>query len=253
MKIAVIGIGVVGEAVSKFFERDAEVIRFSRTLEKEGKATKEQGNDCAVAFVCVPTPMYPDKYGVNLTALEGVIGWLKTPIIVIKSTVPVGTTRRLAEETGKVILHNPEFLTERDAYNDMLHPGRCLIGAPFVDLKPYADVIQKVYQHYYGPHVKYYFISSDHTEFIKYVTNAYLATKVTFCNEIKEIADSLSLDYDIVRELWLLDERVGRDHTLVNDGYGGMCLPKDVKGLIGFTNNEFFKLVHNENERFKKS
>lgn len=259
MKVAVVGAtGVVGAALADFLsysqKKGTEIVRYSRSLEKEGEVTKDDVNSCEIAFICVPTPMFSDKFGVDLSALSEVFTWIDTPIIVIKSTVPPGTTEKMhAYKPESCVLHNPEFLTETNAFFDTLHETRIIIGyCNAGDLRG-VDKLLELYKKHYGADVKYMITKAKVSEMVKYTTNAFLATKVIFCNEIYNTCKKLGISYDELRELWLLDERVGRSHTLITPerGYGGMCLPKDVKGLIEFSDSELMKTVHNLNKRIR--
>jgi UDPglucose 6-dehydrogenase len=256
MKIGIVGAtGIVGNAVYEFFrQKGITTFAYSRKMEEQGLASKEEINGCDIAFVCVPTPMYEDKFGVNLDAIHDVMAWLDTPIIVIKSTVPPGTTNELAFKYRKCILHNPEFLTEKNSIKDMENADHVLIGYPDGCYKKEADEIRELYEKCYTSDVKIFVVPTGVTELVKYMRNAYLATKVIFCNEMYDICNKLGIDWNLAREMWLLDKRITRSHTVVTEerGYSGMCFPKDVKGLIGFSDSELMKTIYELNKKMRK-
>lgn len=261
MKIAVIGAtGVIGRATADFFDynysrrKEEEVVRYSRAIEAAGQVTKDEVNSCDIAFICVPTPMFKDKFGVDLSAVHEVFSWLKVPITVLKSTVPPGTTEDIASELDVCVIHNPEFLTEQNAYADMLEADHVLLGYPNEIYAEEAQKVRQLYEECYGSEVKIFVVPSRVTEMVKYMRNNYLATKVIWCNEMYDICQRMGIDWNMAKELWLLDKRITRSHTIVTKerGYSGMCFPKDVKGLIGFGNSELMRKVHEINGRIRK-
>ncbi len=167
--------------------------------------------------------------------------FLKTPLILIKSTVPPGTVRDLVAKTGKSIAFSPEYIGEGkyevpfwkgypDPTDMKKHSFVTMGGHPLVveDILEYFKVVL-------GAEAFYFKTDSTTAELTKYMENAFLATKVTFCNEFAEIARTFGVDYDVLREAWLLDGRIGRSHTAVfkdKRGFGGKCLPKDVNGIV---------------------
>tara|TARA_Y100000034_G_scaffold103692_1_gene129551 strand:+ start:24868 stop:25764 length:897 start_codon:yes stop_codon:yes gene_type:complete len=193
-------------------------------------------------FVCVPTPM--KKNGAADTSIvESVVKQIvastllyastKAGPIVIKSTVPPGTTERLMKETGVGIIFNPEFLTEAASVDDFKNQDRIIIGGP----RPWSNVVKNMYQKAF-PHVPTVKTSATTAEMVKYVTNTFLATKVAYANEISQICNLLDdVDYDKVIEYATKDARLGNSHWSVPGpdgrfGFGGSCFPKDLNALI---------------------
>lgn len=227
MKIGIIGhTGFVGGSLLALLKQAYNIYAYSRS---DQVSTKEQMSACDVVFICVPTPMKEDKT-CDLTALEEVIEWCDAKILVIKSTVPPGTTQELRAKTGKRIIHNPEFLREQTAVTDMFNANRTILGGDKKDCVTVSRLYQKVYNH----DMVYIFTTSTMSEFIKYATNIFFATKVALCNEYYNFCELFGLDYDEFREYWLLEPRIGRHHTLITEerGYSGTCLPKDLNALI---------------------
>lgn len=214
-----------------------------------------------VFFVCLPTPMFPDG-SADLSIVEGVLhelsavppplGLDRQPdgsadirlknmrIVVVKSTVPPGTTERWNKELEGTVLRvvfNPEFLTEANALDDMRNQDRIVIGGP----RPWINVVKQVFQSAF-PKVPVIKTSSTTAEMVKYVTNCFLATKVAFANEVAQVCEALdarglNIDYDKVVEYAKLDKRLGPSHWAVPGpdgarGFGGHCFPKDINAML---------------------
>ncbi len=232
LKVGIIGLGFVGTALHNLFKegdgKDYKLCLYS--LEKNNyPEEKERAKNTDIAFVCVGTPMKKDKT-CDLTAIEDVLSWIEADVIVIKSTVPPGTTEELSKKYNKKIVHNPEFLTERNASQDMKNATRTVLGGP----KDYCIPVCRLYQKVYDHSMHYVFTTSRTSELVKYVTNAFFTVKVAFVNQIFDICNKMDVDYDELREVWLLEPRVNRSHTLITEerGYGGHCFPKDLNALI---------------------
>jgi len=154
-------------------------------------------------------------------------------IVVIKSTVPPNTTKALQELClDSQIVFNPEFLLERNAEEDFRNTSRVILGGP----RPATTRLKQFYSKIFP---KADIIKTDSTiaEMVKYLTNSFLAVKVSFANEIYNICNSLSVDYDKVIEYSLYDERLGQSHWSVpgpdgHYGFGGSCFPKDINALM---------------------
>jgi UDPglucose 6-dehydrogenase len=154
-------------------------------------------------------------------------------VIIIKSTVPPGTTSKWNKKFSNLtIVFNPEFLTEANAVKDYENQNRIILGGPRKGTTPLKPVFSKVF-----PKAKIIKTDSTHAEMVKYTINCFLATKVSFANEIYQICNGLDIDYDKVIEYAVYDDRLGYSHWAVpgpdgDFGYGGHCFPKDVKALI---------------------
>jgi UDPglucose 6-dehydrogenase len=245
MKTVIIGAGVVGRGMKKIFP-DAQFFDPIKECRKNntilsGFMTKGDVNEfCDFAIVCVPTPL--DKahgYKADLTAIDEVFGWLKVPLVLIKSTVPVGTTDRLRKEKDLRICFSPEYMGESSYYTPPKYPDPSnplshswvIVGGEKED----ASEIIDLFKERMGPETRYETTDAKTAEFVKYMENVFFATKVAFCNELYECARVLGIDYNEARELWLLDPRINRNHTLVfpnKRGFGGKCLPKDLRSFI---------------------
>lgn len=263
-KVAVVGYGYVGKGVYKFFEDNFETIFFDPHV--EGSASKEEINSCDLAVVSVPTPMGDDG-SCNLSIIEETLAWLDAPLILIKSTIPPTTTKKLCEKTGKKICFSPEFLGEGGGVpyfvpywkyphpTDMKAHSFQIIGGD----KETASKISDFFVSVMGPEAKFFLTDSTTAEVVKYMENSFIATKVIFCNEFYNIAKAFGVEYKELRELWLSDERMGRMFSAVfpdRRGFGGKCLPKDVNAIAKASEKagyepKFIKAVLENNDRIR--
>jgi UDPglucose 6-dehydrogenase len=191
-------------------------------------------------FLCLPTPMR--KSGeCDLSIVKDCLHQIDTIttslnkknfIVIIKSTIPPGTTEQLNKEFKNLhIAFNPEFLTEANAIDDYKNQNRIIIGAD----RPYSSRVKQIFSKAF-PKVPIIKTSSTIAEMIKYVTNSFLAMKVSFANEMYQICQGLEIDYDKVIEYARYDDRLGNSHWSVpgpdgDFGFGGHCFPKDVAAL----------------------
>jgi UDPglucose 6-dehydrogenase len=239
MKIGIVGQGYVGTAIKVGFESYYELETYDKY--DNSKSTCDLNDlvrECDVIFVCVPTPMNIDG-SCHTDIVESVVKEIdecysiENTIVVIKSTVPPGTTDRLQKKyKGVEVIFNPEFLTEANFIEDFKNQTRIILGGTRKGTNKLRQIYSKVF-----PTAHIIKTGSITAEMVKYMTNAYLATKVSFANEIKEISDKVGADYDKVVEYATFDERLGKTHFGVPGpdgecGYGGHCLPKDLNALI---------------------
>jgi UDPglucose 6-dehydrogenase len=190
----------------------------------------------ALLFCCVDTP--PSYSGdADLSRVETVlreIGESKERALVMKSTVPVGTgrsIRRRAPALGYV--SNPEFLKEGTAVDDFLHPDRVVVGAD-ADSARFGDRVAALYEPLDAPIVR---TEVPSAEMIKLASNAFLATKISFINEIANVSEELGADVAEVARGMGLDQRIGPSFLRAGLGYGGSCFPKDVTALKQLAGN----------------
>jgi len=224
---AIVGHGVVGRAMKTLF---SEAVVYDTAPGQP--ADKDAVNACDVAFVCVPTPGM-DSGQCDISAVLECVEWLQTPLIVIRSTVPPGTTESLSARSGKRIVFQPEYLGETPAhpYADVRQRDFIVLGGQRADCQAVADLYAGVYH----SAIRFYFTDATTAELAKYMQNAFFATKVLFCTEFRKIAEALGVAYPALREVWLADSRVSPDHTFSfpNDpGFAGKCLPKDLRAII---------------------
>jgi len=251
MKKSIIGSeGFVGKAQKNLF---SDAICYDEPL-KIG--TKEDVNTTDIAFICVPTPMKDDK-SCDISIVEDVLKWLKVPLIVILSTIPPGTTDKLTQKYGKNIVFQPEYIGET-----VEHPLLDKKSRNFVILGGLSSEVDKVidcYKEVYNSTVKIMKCSSIEAETIKYMENSFIGTYVTFCNEFFEICKNLGIDYNKIREGFLLDPRMTPFWTFIyqnNRGFDGKCIPKDMNAIVKASEKEgylpqFLQDVIKNNERIK--
>ena len=206
-------------------------LRFTTDLSAARKAE--------VVFLAVGTPPRADG-SADLSAIESVARELartieRPTIVVIKSTVPPGTGGRiesLIASSGKhacPVVSNPEFLKEGDAVNDFLRPDRVVIGD---EDRVAGDVIEELFRPFVRNNRPILRVSRIASELTKYAANAYLATRISFINEISEICEALNVDVNEVRRGIGSDARIGQHFLYPGVGYGGSCFPKDVQALV---------------------
>jgi len=195
---------------------------------------------CDVCFVTVGTPM--NKQGhLSIEYLDHVIESTlecatNSTLLVIKSTVPVGTTRRIREyikdKTSNTIsvVVNPEFISEGNGCNDFLQPDRVVIGT---DDEEHYFRLRQVYETILPVNTPYFFMSFESAELAKYASNCMLATRISFINEIALLCEAFNADIKKVQVAVGADKRIGQSYLSSGCGYGGSCLPKDVKSLLG--------------------
>lgn len=239
-KIGIVGWGVVGQAIGKGFEtKDHEIFWYDK--HKEGPYSLNQlVKESEFIFLCLPTPMYSDETGIDLSVMNEVVDKIApkikntNKILVVKSTVVPGTTLSYKKKYPNVnFAMNPEFLTEANALGDFLKPDRTIIGAFSQGI---AGRLSSLYQDLYGPDSRIFITDPITAEMVKYMSNALLATKVIFANEMYDLCTALGIKYEEVKSMVAADARIGPTHLDVTTvrGFGGKCFPKDMVALIGF-------------------
>jgi len=266
MNVAVVGHGFVGEAVCNGLCRTEDIIGYDIKkgifLYRKGKLDRHIdstiGNmgkwfdivvNSDIIFLCLPTPMGEDGE-CDISIVEKVTEDIdkearrhgKQPILIIKSTVVPGTTKRLSEKCQNcVVFFNPEFLTEANHIEDYKNQDRIILGLTGdLHIHKIRELFAKAF-----PNVPIYQTSSTIAELVKYTTNCFLTVKVSFANEMFRICEKLLGDasmYDEVIRLACLDKRLGDSHWKVpgpdgKKGWGGSCFPKDLGALIHFASS----------------
>jgi UDPglucose 6-dehydrogenase len=205
-------------------------LRFSTDISEAADAT--------VHFIAVGTPQSADGNAADLkyvnAAIEALLPYLKEGDLVVgKSTVPVGTARRLADRiaesgTGAGLAWNPEFLREGYAVKDTIEPDRLVYG---VDEAGAADVLDRVYATAIGAGTPRIVTDYATAELVKVAANAFLATKISFINAMAEIAEVTGADITSLADAIGHDARIGRRFLNAGVGFGGGCLPKDIRAF----------------------
>ena len=205
--VAIVGFGAVGRGIQQLFP---EAIPYDPPL---GLGSKEAVNNCRYAMDRRPDAPACRTDPPTSRIVEEVVGWIECDHIIIRSTVPVGTTDRLRKETGKSIVFQPEYGPARRPITRSSICGRfrwVILGGERRDTVPVADLYKTRSTPTSLPPAR-----ARTAELTKYMENAFFATKVTFCNEFFDIAQAYGVDYNELRELWLVDPRISRDHTFV--------------------------------------
>jgi len=216
-----------------------------------------------VIFFTVGTPPKADgsaDLSFLFQAAEEVAKYLVAPaLLVSKSTVPVGTCRKLwnllqqKTEIPFEIISNPEFLKEGDAIHDFTKPDRIVVGCQ-------SEQAKQAMTHLYEPFVRtdnpILFVDLESAEMIKYASNAFLAAKISFMNELSQICQATCADIDAVRKGMGFDKRIGHSFMFAGVGYGGSCFPKDVKALAHLAeekgmSHQLMSAIDEVNERQK--
>ena len=192
------------------------------------------------AFICVDTPFNANG-DCDLTAVKDAIKETQANIIIIKSTVLPGTTKQLCEEFKRPIIFSPEYYGGTQHCNNFEFNFTILGGE-----KRYCKKVQQLLQNVYDARHSFRIVDSTTAETVKYMENSYLAMKVAFCTQFYEIAQQLGIDYEDLRELFILDPRVNESHTFVYDDhpyYQSHCLDKDVPAIANKMDAKLLKAV----------
>ena len=240
MKIGIIGNGFVGKASTQLKCKDIEILAYDinpNACEPQGLKLEDL-NKCEIIFISVPTPM--SKNGsCHLNIIESVLSDLKSinykGFITLRSTVPVGTCDNLN------VYFMPEFLTEKNFINDFINNKDWIFGllnGPN-DIEFMSKITELFHLAFMNHRIKYNnlnFVLNKEAEMIKMFRNCFLATKVSFCNEIHQFCQLKNVNYENVRKLAAKDDRILLGHTLVpghdnKKGFGGTCFPKDTSSL----------------------
>ena len=239
--VGIVGQGFVGTALKEGLKNKFNVETYDNVKESTCNSIQELCERTKIIFICVPTPMRSSG-ACDTTIVESVVNEIEQHankhISVIKSTIPPGTTERLNKECiNSQVVFNPEFLTEANFIDDFKNQARIIIGGP----RPGSTRVKNLYRKAF-PSTPLIKTGSTTAEMVKYFTNCFLATKVSFSNEFKQMCEKVGVDYDKIVEYGLYDDRLGKSHFSSpgpdgKDGFGGSCFPKDLNALIKFAEN----------------
>ena len=258
--IGIVGQGFVGTAVKEKFKEYYNVYTYDKySSEKSRIFAMDQISEneinlttlvknCETVFVCVPTPMFPNGQ-CDVSIVDDVIlriSNISTELdrrtsIILKSTVPPGTTQILdSDYTNINVSFSPEFLTEANSIEDFKNQNRIILGIDWIELvEPLTSIFRKVF-----PEAEIGVMRSDEAEMSKYVINLFLATKVSFFNDIYKVIEkmnhshmNINMSFEAVVGAALMDPRIGKSHFMVpgpdgDYGYGGHCFPKDMAAIL---------------------
>ncbi len=237
VSIGIIGLGFVGGAIKHSFDKHFDIVSYDINPDKATVSSiADLADQCIFIFITLPTPMKEDG-SCDLTNIHNVLSELNEygddNIIIIKSSIPPGTTKTLAKlYTNISIVFSPEFLTERNANEDFEKQEKVVLGGKPEHTEAVAHLFKKVCP---IAHI----CETDFTtaEMVKFTINCFLAAKVSIFNELYQVCNKLDVDYDQMIALSLLDNRIGESHTKVpgwdgHFGFGGSCFPANVNIMI---------------------
>ena len=200
-------------------------------------------NASDIIFICVGTPTKNGTFDVDLSFINQCVKEIlkyskKRKIIVTKSTVPVGTGDKIEKLLKKkrklfTLVSNPEFLREGEAIRDFRFPDRIVIGS---NEKKVFNIMKKLYSPLISKGAKFFTTTRRGAELIKYASNAFLATKITYINELANLCEKCGVDIEDISLGIGLDSRIGGRFLRAGPAYGGSCFPKDTKGLVSASN-----------------
>jgi len=241
-KIGIVGNGFVGSAVRYGFSPnvgcDAEV----KVYDKDSNKSTDTLSDVTksdIIFLSVPTPSNLDgTMNIDIVdkALSDIDEHGTNAVILLRSTVVPGTTNKLQGKYPNLrLVFNPEFLTERSANFDFINQDRVILGGDINDV----EVAESLFKSRFGSTISILKTNYETAELIKYMTNTFFATKISFLNDMKLIADKSGVIWKDAIDGFIRDGRVGHSHLDVPGhdgkyGFGGSCFPKDIQALINF-------------------
>lgn len=252
MKVGIIGKGFVGSAVQFGFSPntgcDAEVRVYDKDPNKSLNTLEEVVNKSDFIFLSVPTPSNEDG-SINLDIVDEALSDInevskKDNVILLRSTMVPGSTNMFQKKYPKLnLVFNPEFLTERSANFDFINQSRYILGGEKLNVEKVA----KLYKWRFGESISIIKTNSQTAELIKYMNNCFFATKVSFMNEMKLVADKSNVDWNLAVEGFIRDGRIGHSHLDVPGhdgrmGFGGSCFPKDIQAMINLGESLGLKL-----------
>jgi len=262
-KVGIIGFGFVGRALAHGFGCVADIKIYDK-YNNICDSIEDTVGQSEYIFVAVPTPVGENNEQ-DLSNIDDVVSLIvrlgnNRKTIIFKSTLIPGTTRNYAEKYSEHdFIFCPEFLTEQNYKLDFINTSRIIIGGD-------VHVREKVEQLYRTrfPHTPIFGTAWETAEVVKYMCNSFFAVKISFLNEMYDIAKNyLGTSYTELRDMWLSDFRIGNSHTEVpgpdgDRGYGGKCFPKDIKSFISWAERknidlDVCKAADKVNERVRKN
>ncbi len=257
-KVLIAGYGIVGKSIHKDFpfaelyDTDMDVFKANRDKLIYNFNPSVVGRKYDICFICVPTPN-DENNKCDIYYVADVINDVDADVYVIKSTVPPTTTDKFIKDYNKNIIFSPEFCSNTNFGSEN---NFVILGGDDYS----CHKVRQLYELNKKSDFTIYQCSSVEAEIIKYMENCFLATKVIFCNQFKDIADLYGVDYSKIRDGLVLDERIGKSHTFVFDnyrGYDSKCLNKDIPSFIntlkekGFNNKFLLETVDEINQTYR--
>ena len=252
MKVAILGMGIIGSAQARLLAGH-DLVTYDPRMNAEYPA--QEINGCDFAVTCVGTPEAPDGHA-DLDDFREAIARLPLDLpVLIRSTVPPGTTGRIAESRDGLTVFCPEFMHERDggSWKESWQVPWLILGGTPEATSWFRGKLSGVHPG------KIHCCPATVAELSKYTANLYWAARVTFVNEMNAICGAFGADWEEVRQAWLRDERVDPAYTAMEGfppGFGGRCLPKDLAALIAASGEaghkaRFLEAIQDANSRFR--
>jgi len=239
LKLGIIGKGFVGSAVANGFDKDVD--QFVVDTKLNNNTIKDLIEyDPSLCFVCVPTPQQDTHLDVDISIVRSVLTELNEQkykgIVIIKSTITPQHLTKFKKDFDLKLVYNPEFLTEANSLQDFIDPNMQILGGKWKD----CEAVEKAYiRHSSVKIVPTFKVDLITASLIKYTINSWLATKVIFFNELKELFDTSSShsSWEQFTDMLTRDPRIGNSHLQVPGpdgrlGFGGHCFPKDTNALL---------------------
>ena len=253
ISIGIIGKGFVGNAVYNGMSSqtgfESNIYIYDKDPKKSSNSLQEVISNSDFIFVSVPTPSNTDG-SINIDNIHNVMESINKcddkshPIILLRSTIIPGTTRKISLEYPDLkIVFNPEFLTERSANSDFITQTRVILGG----VEENVDLVAELYIQRFGDTLPIIKTNYESAELIKYMNNTFFAAKISFMNEMFQLSKHVGASWDDVIEGFLRDGRIAHSHTQVPGhdgkfGFGGSCFPKDIKAILHFAKDNNINL-----------
>ena len=256
MSIGIIGYGVVGKAAVNTFSKKFEIVKYDKYQDLDSFTDLKH---CEFVFIMVPTPFDCNNNLVNDSAIVESLGKLEeleySNIVLIKSTVPPGSCSNYSRKFDLNIVFNPEFLRESITPNrDFENQDTIVIGTESISD---FNSVKKMYQKVAVSNAVYYHTTSKEAEMIKCAQNTMLASRVSLANMIYDACEKNKINYDLVREIAFDNFDVLGPHMVQvpgpdgNRGFGGKCLPKDIRAFSTIYDSELLSSIINYNDNLR--
>jgi UDPglucose 6-dehydrogenase len=240
-KVGIIGLGFVGNAIKQAFWDEGRLVLVDNDKTR-GRDPFQDLVQCDGVFICVPTPQ-DDDGTCDTSILEDILAKLEVikfeGVIISKCTAPPDTYTRLNKQYPNLV-HAPEFLTAANAARDYANGKFAIIGGR---IKAYRDLAESVIKETQGGLENVHHCTIAEASLAKYAINTFMATKVTFMNELYSLANASDCDYNQIAKMIKSDIRIGNSHMQVpgpdgSFGFGGACFPKDTNALLKFAEGQ---------------
>ncbi len=253
MNIGIIGMGVVGKATAHVLKKVHSILpydKYNAPYDNES-SLDEIAKESDATFLCVPTPM-KSSGAIDYSAIHNSLDYfsqrtsfccrkLENHLIVVRSTATSGTTDNLSERYNFRFAFNPEFLTERNSFEDAENTDRVVIGS---NNEQDYNLVESIYRPVF-PNAKYINVNRKTAEMIKYASNVTLAGQIALANELFQICKVMGVSWETVRKAIILDKRIGAYTEVPGHdgdlGFGGKCFPKDLNALIYLARDHMYR------------